>query len=141
VASFCGSAARLSSQPPMPKPAGSRPSIRRNRSSPASLAASRSRHAACAPALRRPASRQAATISSGISNGSLSQTSCFLAAATSSSPKAAPCVAEVPCLLGAPQPMIVRQAISDGRGSASASSIARRISATSWPSQCATCQP
>ena len=37
------------------------------------------------------------------------------AAATSSAPSAAPCVASVPCLFGAPQPMIVLQQISDGR--------------------------
>jgi transketolase len=63
------------------------------------------------------------------------------AAATSSAPSGLPCTAEVPCLFGAPLPMIVLQATSDGRGSASASSIARATSFTSCPSQLTTCHP
>ena len=51
-------------------------------------------------------------------------------AATSASPSAAPCVASVPCLFGAPQPMIVLQQISDGRVSLRvAASIARLTAA------------
>ena len=45
-------------------------------------------------------------MSSGISNGGYSQPSVLRAAATSAAPSAEPCVASVPCLFGAPKPMI-----------------------------------
>jgi hypothetical protein len=73
-------------------------------------------------AARGAGSRQRSAISREDRTGSASHTSCLRAAATSSSPSAAPWVADVPCLLGAPQPMMVRQAISEGRGIGDASS-------------------
>ena len=59
----------------------------------------------------------------------------------SDGPSGAPCVASVPCLFGAPLPINVRHATSEGRPSASAASIARAISAKSCPSQLSVCHP
>jgi len=51
---------------------------------------------------RPPAARQAVSTVSGTWNGGCAQPRCSRAAAISSSPKGAPWVAAVPCLLGAP---------------------------------------
>src|SRR5690606_39405079 len=85
----------------------------------------------------------AALISSGITNGGCSQPSALRVAATSSAPSAAPCVAAVPCLFGAPQPIVVLQQINVGRSrSARAASIAALIASASCPSTFSmTCQP
>jgi len=53
-------------------------------------------------------------MSLGISKGSLGQSKAFLVAAISSAPKGAPCVFEVPAKFGAPNPIVVLQAIIEG---------------------------
>ena len=58
---------------------------------------------------------QAARSSAGTSNGGAVQLKLLARRATSSTPSASPCVALVPALVGAPQPMMVLQQISDGR--------------------------
>ena len=80
----------------------------------------------CARQPRRPAIRQPSRISAGHSNGGCGQSSSTRAAAISSSPRAAPWVPDVPCLLGAPKPMIVLQAISDGLSESARASMALR---------------
>ena len=47
----------------------------------------------------------------------------------------------VPALVGAPKPMVVRQAISDGRSDFFAASSAAAIAAGSWPSIRVAAQP
>jgi ABC-type glycerol-3-phosphate transport system substrate-binding protein len=85
------------------------------------LASSRARQSACAFAPASPSARQSARMSAGTTNGSAVQPRYSRAAAISSAPSGLPWTAEVPCLLGAPLPMTVLQATSDGRGSAAAS--------------------
>ena len=66
-----------------------------------------------------------------------------LVSLTSSAPSGAPWAAALSCLLGEPQPMCVRTAISDGRSvSALAAMMAASMASTSSPSatRC-TCQP
>ena len=63
-----------------------------------------------------PMSRHAERMSSGITNGGEGQSSSLRAPAISSAPGASLCAFCVPCRVGMPKPMIVLQAISDGRG-------------------------
>ena len=143
VASLGGSASRpaLYSAIAASKPAGSAPLARRSNSARSGLASSRACHASRAALPLAPASRQAAAISFGMMKGAWDQPSASRAAATSSAPSGAPCEAAVPALVGAPSAMVVRQETSDGRGSASAASMARAMSSGSWPSQAVVCQP
>ena len=53
-------------------------------------------------------------MSSGISKGLLDQPKAFLVATISSAPNGAPCVFDVPPKFGAPNPIVVLQAIIDG---------------------------
>src|SRR5262249_38552972 len=76
-----------------------------------------------------------------MTNGGYSQSIALRVAATSLSPSAAPCALSVPCLLGAPLPMIVLQQISDGfafgcSDCVSAELIAASTASTSLPSTC-----
>ncbi len=64
---------------------------------------------------RAPASRHSARTSSGTTNGPNSQPSRSLAPLISSAPSGAPCAAAVPALVGAPNAIIVRQAMRLGR--------------------------
>ena len=76
---------------------------------------------------RAPSLRQPSSTGSGTSNGWYGQPSPSRAAAISSAPSGAPCAFSVPCRFGAPKPMTVRQAISDGRSLSRAASIAAAI--------------
>ena len=67
-------------------------------------------------------------------NGWCGQCSASRVLAISSSPSGAPWAFSVPCRFGAPKPITVRQAISDGRSLCRACSIAAAIASGSWPS-------
>ena len=67
-----------------------------------------------APAPRLPTARQRSSRSSGTVNGGSCQPSAAFAPAASWPPSGEPWVAAVPALVGAPRPMMVRQAISVG---------------------------
>ena len=137
------SASRLTSASACFQPSGSRPAARRANASrrAAGWASSRAVHAARRAAPRAPAARQAAAMSAGTSKGGASQPSAVLAAATSPAPSGAPCASVVPALAGAPNPIVVRQAISEGRSETRAASIAEATAAGSLPSTRATRQP
>src|ERR1700692_1462934 len=93
-------------------------SCRKRRSNSARLrfdsVAKRSCHALRAATPRLPASRQLFSTSSGTENGSSEMPRFSLAPFSSSGPSASPCALLVPALVGAPKPMVVLQAISDG---------------------------
>ena len=106
-----------------------------------SSAATRCSQASRAGRLRSPAARHCARMSAGISNGGADQLSLCRAAAISSAPSGAPWLFSVPPLFGAPKPIVVRQAISDGRSESLATSMARAIAVGSWPSIRSAIQP
>src|SRR2546422_7597765 len=70
-----------------------------------------------------------ARTSAGIANAGSGQPSFSRAPLISSTPRGEPWHFSVPALLGAPKPMTVRQAISDGRSQACAAAIAFAIAA------------
>ena len=74
-------------------------------------ASSSPRAAACE---RAPAARQASRISAGTSNGADVQPSFLRAPAISSAPRASRAISPMPAFFGAPKPIVVLQAISDG---------------------------
>jgi hypothetical protein len=111
------------------------------RRTPGSSAANRACQTRRAAAPRCPAVRHAARMRSGTTKGGSDQPRRWRAAATSSAPSGAPCVSLLPCLLGAPNPITVRQAISDGRSARRAAPIASATASGSWPSTRATDQP
>ena len=83
-------------------------------------------------------------MSSGMTNGGDSQPSVLRAYATSSGPSASPCADLVPCLLGAPQPMMVLQQMIEGWSLRFARLLdgGRDRARASWPSTFfTTCQP
>ena len=87
---------------------------------------------AAAPRLRWS---QATLMAEGISNGGEFQPSFARVPATSSAPSASPCVDLLPALVGAPQPITVRQQISVGFPLLfNAASMAFATAAASWPS-------
>ena len=90
---------------------------------------------------RAPAARQAASTGAGTSNGACGQPSFSRARAISSAPSGSPCVLAVPCLVGAPKPMMVFAAISVGLSDVCAAFRAVRIAAGSWPSTRTAAQP
>ena len=61
--------------------------------------------------------------------------------AISSAPSGAPCAFSLPCRSGAPKPMIVRQAISEGRSLSRSAAMAAATPSGSWPSTRRTDQP
>ena len=70
-------------------------------------------------------------MASGTTKGAASQPSSLRAAAISASPRGAPWVAAVPCLFGAPKPITVLQAISEGLSLVCAAAIAAATAAGS----------
>ncbi len=83
---------------------GSSPFMRRSNSArlPASSAANRLFHSACAGLERSPALRQALSTSAGTSNGACSQARLSRAPLISSCPSGEPCAEALPALVGAP---------------------------------------
>ena len=77
------------------------------------------------PCPRCPALRHSARTSAGMTKAGSGQPSRSRAPLISSAPSGEPWLFSVPALLGAPKPMVVRQAISDGRSEACAAAIAR----------------
>ena len=73
---------------------------------------------------------------SGTSKGAWLQASSFLVASTSSLPRGAPWTDAVPFFVGAPWPIIVLQAMSDGRGSCSAAANESAMASLLCPSMC-----
>ncbi len=123
------------------KPAGMSPAIAALKRKRSGCAHRRSSHASRSARERSPAARQAAMISAGTSKGACGQASLARAASISAAPSGAPWVASVPCLLGAPNPITVRQSIIVGRSWRFASASAASIAAGSWPSIAIVCQP
>ena len=74
---------------------------------------------------RSPAARHCSRMAAGISKAGALQPSFCRAAAISSAPSGEPWLFAVPALVGAPKPMMVRQAISDGRSDFFAASMRR----------------
>ena len=118
VAMVCGSATSFAFSPSMAGPSagatvardaplelGARSGIERLQPACQSL---------CAPAERAAALRQASSTSCGTEKGSAERPSAAFAPASSSAPSGSPCAFEVPARLGAPKPMMVLHAISDG---------------------------
>ena len=98
-------------------------------------------HSSCAAAPREPILRQSDMMSSGMTKGGYSQPSRSRAPLISSAPSGLPWAAAVPALVGAPNAMIVRQAIRLGRSLAWARSIAAAIWLWSSPSIRSAFQP
>src|SRR6478609_7789013 len=115
---------------------GTSPFMRRSNSArvPPSSAAIRLAQSPCAPFERAPAARQAFRMSAGTSNGAEVQPSVLRAPAISSAPSGDPCDFSDPCLVGAPNPILVLQAISTGLSEVCAFSNAALIAAGSCPS-------
>jgi hypothetical protein len=88
-----------------------------------------------------PAARQAFSVALGISNGPWSSRALALGAAISSLPSGEPCTLAVPCLVGAPKPIVVLQAISEGLSDFARRAMARVDRAWSCPSTACTFQP
>ena len=84
-------------------------------------------------ALARPRARRA-RISAGTSKGGDVQPSRSRAPLISSAPSGEPWPLSVPALVGAPNPMVVRQAIRLGRSDDFAHAMAAAIASGSWPS-------
>ena len=98
------------------------------------LRAARCQACARRPCRARPALRHRARTSAGMSKAGAGQPSLSRAPLISSAPSGEPWLFSVPALVGAPKPMVVRQAISDGRSEACAASIAAAIASGSCPS-------
>jgi len=97
-----------------PQLSGSFPDIARSKSARWFDVARRLSQARRVPAERSPAVCHIAVRSSGTVNGGAVQPSNCFAAAASAGPSGEPCVPAVPALVGAPRPMMVRQAMSVG---------------------------
>ncbi len=123
------------------QPSGSLPSSARSNSARMLLCASRFSQARRAPAPRLPAACQRSYRSAGMVNGGSVQPSAAFAPAASVAPSAEPCTAAVPALVGAPKPMMVRQAISVGFLLRVANDSAAITCAGSWPSTRLVAQP
>jgi hypothetical protein len=80
-------------------------------------------------------------MSSGTVKGGAVQPSNRLAPAASSDPRAAPCTAAVPALVGAPRPITVLHAIRVGFLDRTAKESAAAICPGSWPSTAFVAQP
>ncbi len=126
-----------------PSASGSLPERRRSKSARLSAASACTRcdQAACAACPRLPAARQNPRASAGTSNGASDQPSALRAPVISSAPSGEPCDEALPALVGAPKPMVVRQAIIDGRSDVCAASSAAAIASGSWPSMRLAFQP
>ncbi len=95
----------------------------------------------CAALPARPALRHGSRASAGMAKAGSAQPSRSRAPLISSLPRGEPWDFSVPALLGAPKPMVVRQAISDGRSQDCASSSALAIASGSCPSTRLAAQP
>src|SRR5437764_12173016 len=80
-------------------------------------------------------------MSAGTSNGGEVQPSFSRAPLISSAPSGEPCEPAVPDLVGAPKPIVVRQAIIEGLSAFRAASIGRAIASGAWPSMRLAAQP
>src|ERR1700722_20481176 len=90
---------------------------------------------------RPPASRQNFITSSGITKGGSCHPQRLRAPAISAAPRGEPCAAAVPALVGAPNAIVVLQAMREGRTLVRASEIAAATASVSWPSPAAAAQP
>ncbi len=80
-------------------------------------------------------------MSAGTSKAGELQPSFSRAPLISSAPSGEPCEPAVPALVGAPKPMVVRQAIIVGLSDVCAASNARAMASGSWPSMRLAFQP
>ena len=122
---------------------GSSPRRRRSNSARRAdaIAAKRSFQLWCAALPALPALRHSARTSAGMTKAGSGQPSRSRAPLISSAPSGEPWLFSVPALLGAPKPMVVRQAISDGRAEACAAAMALAIASGSCPSTRLAAQP
>ena len=122
---------------------GNSPRIRRSNSARRDgvMAAMRLIQAAWAAFPVRPALRHISRMSAGTTKAGSGQPSLSRAPLISSAPSGEPWHFSVPALLGAPNPMVVRHAIRDGRSDACACSIAPATASGSCPSTRVAAQP
>jgi len=122
---------------------GNAPPMRRSNSArrAAGAALSRSFQAWCAVLPAKAALRHISRTSAGMAKAPSVQPSCSRAPRISSAPSGAPWDFSVPALFGAPKPMMVRQAISEGRSLPCAFSSALAIASGSCPSMRVAVQP
>ena len=120
---------------------GKRPAVTRSNSARIGCRARRFNQARRAPAARVPALRHRSANPSGTVKGGSVQPKLRLASRDSRSPSGVPCTAALPALVGAPSPMMVRQAISVGFFDRTAKEMAAATWAASCPSTRLVAQP